>query len=151
MIRGSRNGCPHWQSDRSPDIPTRKISVSQTPVFINGEQIFDGKRQGNQWKSACTCRQSAYTMLALVHICHISFRRIYSDSAVLARKRDRATGTDTATGTIYACLDKPPAGLSESPRFFGLTKMLGGYHYRQSRNDNPTPPRSHQPKGKSET
>lgn len=45
MIRGSHNGCPHWQSDRSPDIPTRKISVSQTPVFINGEQIFGWERQ----------------------------------------------------------------------------------------------------------
>ncbi len=42
----------------------------------------------------------------------------------------------------------PPAGLSESPRVFGPTKTLGGYHYRQSRNDNRTPPRSHQPKRK---
>lgn len=39
----------------------------------------------------------------------------------------------------------------QGPRIFGLTKMLGGYHYRQSRNDNPSPPRSHQPKGKPET
>ena len=54
MIRGSHYGCPHWQSDRSPDIPTRKISVSQTSVFINGEQIFDWERQGINRESACT-------------------------------------------------------------------------------------------------
>ena len=39
----------------------------------------------------------------------------------------------------------------QGPRIFGLTKMLGGYHYRQSRNDNLSPPHSHQPKGKPET
>ena len=60
-------------------------------------------------------------------------------------------GKITGKSWIYTRLDKPPAGPSESPRIFGLTKMLGGYHYRQSRNDNRTPPRSHQPKGKSET
>ena len=48
----------------------------------------------------------------------------------------------TGESRIYACLDKPPAGLSESPRIFGLTKMLGSYHYRQSRNDYHSPPRS---------
>lgn len=45
----------------------------------------------------------------------------------------------------------PPAGPSESPRVFGPTKTLGGYHYRQSRNDNRSPPRSHQPKRKRKT
>ncbi|RKI37366.1 hypothetical protein D7V86_23330 [bacterium D16-51] len=48
----------------------------------------------------------------------------------------------TGGSKIHVRLDKPPAGPSESPRIFGLTKMLGGYHYRQSRNDNRTPPRS---------
>lgn len=57
------------------------------------------------------------------------------------RRRNKAIGTD-----------KTPAWISlrQGPRIFGLTKMLGGYHYRQSRNDNRTPPRSHQPKGKPE-
>lgn len=33
-----------------------------------------------------------------------------------------------------------------APGVFGLTKTLGGYHYRQSRNDNSPPQGSHQPK-----
>ena len=180
MIRGSHYGCPHWQSDRSPDIPTRKISVSQTPVFINGERIFDWERQGNKWRKCLhLCLHSACTkisgnrqvlapmgimlspMPALVGImlapcCHFCLSAVFHSGryAVMGwrlfssvGKRNRTTGTDAVKGMTNARLDKP----SESPRVFGLTKTLGGYHYRQSRNDNRTPPRSHQPKGKSET
>ena len=66
-------------------------------------------------------------------------------------KKNKATGTDATRGMTNVCLDKPSAESSESPRVFGLTKTLGGYHYRQSRNDNRTPLRAYQPKGKSET
>ena len=89
--------------------------------------------------------------IMLAPYCHFCLSAVFysgryaSADSVLRRVKNMAIGTNTVMTNIR------PRKPSESPRVFGLTKTLGGYHYRQSRNDNRTPPRSHQPKGKSET
>lgn len=82
---------------------------------------------------ACTCRHYACTILSLLLIRCISFWQICKcrQCSSVSKKHDY---------WYRYSHDKhsPPAGPSESPRIFGLTKTLGGYHYRQSRNDNRT-------------